>query len=415
MKIAYVVQNAGFDLGVDTGIPSTIKQTLRHLTREECATSYFELRGRMVNRIDDIDAAHSANQAQLGLTNARAFKWIESGVRRLQGVMNAPYLAMFDSARFYETCLHFLAEFDVCYEHNSLLSVGAALACKQLGKPYVLMVDSDPILELEMQGQSLQGMRRRLAEWEARQTYTIADRVVCLSNVTRQRMIEIWHVPENKIRLIPLAADVESFGRSYDTKAIRASLELGDAPVVAFVGSFQGWHGLENLIDSFASVAKVFPTSKLLLIGDGPARLNVESRVKALNLSDRVVITGLVPHKRIPELLSVADVAVAPYPKLKTEMWFSPLKIYEYMAAGKPIVASRSGQIAEVIRDGENGVLVEPGDTSSFARAMTDLLSDTAKRRAIGMKARETSLNHSWTKFAQTLKSVFIEAIECHR
>jgi glycosyltransferase involved in cell wall biosynthesis len=178
--------------------------------------------------------------------------------------------------------------------------------------------------------------------------------------------------------------------------------------IVSFVGSFQLWHGIDLLVESFAKVHQQIPKSKLLLVGDGPARKNIEEKFESLGIGSSVQITGLVPQKKIPEILAAVDVAVIPYPELPNELWFSPLKLYEYMAAGKAIVASRSGQIADVIQDGENGRLVKPGEIDDLAKVIVRLLNNPDEREWIGKNARQQAVEqHSWDRYIRHLEEIY--------
>lgn len=413
-RIAYVVQNAAFDLADQSyPIAISVRNIIQSLQRAGLYVNYFDLHGRRVNRIVNVATPELRSPVRLGFSGGAPFCIVESVVRRIQRVVKWRYLALFDSARFFDACIHALPGFDICHEHNSVLSIGAALACWRLNIPYIITVDADPILELDVQGLPLRGLQSWMAHWQARQTYRIARRVLCLSEATRRRLIEYWHVPEEKIVVLPLAADTELFGLQYDASEVRRSLGFGDEPVVGFVGSFQLWHGLENLVDSFAGVHQHFPRARLLLIGDGPARQTVEERARMLHLQDAITITGRVNYRDIPQYLAAVDVAVAPYPRLKYEMWFSPLKLYEYMAAGKAIVASRSGQIPDVIQDGYTGLLVEPGDTADLARALCQAIADPDLRRSLGANARrQAEVRHSWSHVAEKLKEIYGEVLE---
>ena len=118
----------------------------------------------------------------------------------------------------------------------------------------------------------------------------------------------------------------------------------------------------------------------LLLVGDGPLRSWTEGYIQGARLAEKVTITGWVPYDRLPRLIQRMDVAVAPYPFLEN-FYFSPLKLFEYMAVGKPVVASRIGQIQEVIQDAETGLLVRPGDPGDLVEKMSGyaILRDFAK------------------------------------
>ena len=121
-------------------------------------------------------------------------------------------------------------------------------------------------------------------------------------------------------------------------------------------------------------------------MGDGPARPDIDDWIANLHLESKVIITGYIPQNKVPELLAAIDVAVLPYPRFPKELWFSPLKMYEYMAAGKAIVASKYGQIADVLEDGRTGFLVEPGDVDELTQAILRLLGDENLRSQLGPK-----------------------------
>src|SRR5256886_16469048 len=130
------------------------------------------------------------------------------------------------------------------------------------------------------------------------------------------------------------------------------------------VGSMKPWHGLDVLVEAFARLHERAPDARLLLVGDGPARAAVCADLSARGLNGVVHCTGAVAPREVPGLLTSVDVAVAPYPQA-TGFYFSPLKVYEYLAAGRAVVASRVGQLETVIRHDVNGLLCPPGDRKS--------------------------------------------------
>jgi glycosyltransferase involved in cell wall biosynthesis len=277
-------------------------------------------------------------------------------------------------------------------------------------------MDADPMLELTVLGKPLRGLHRLVAVWETRITYKVAMRIICLSEPAKRHLIENWQVDPEKIAVIPLGVNVDLFAKPYDAKSIRTQLGVYDAPVVMFVGSFQKWHGLDRLAEGFAQILGRVPDARLLLVGDGPARKTIESKVKELGITHAVVFTGLVPHTRVPEMLSVADVVTAPYPRLPQELWFSPLKLYEYMAAGKAIVAAGAGQIADVIKSGHNGILFEPGNGDELAQAAIRLLTDGSERGRLGRNAQQQAIErHSWGRYARQVEEVYFSAMQDRR
>ena len=180
-----------------------------------------------------------------------------------------------------------------------------------------------------------------------------------------------------------------------------------------FVGGFWHWHGLDLLVDSFRDVAARVPNVQLVLVGDGPTRSALEERVAKQGLNEKVIFTGSVAHTMIPALLATANICVAPYPHFSVEFWMSPMKIYEYMAAGKALVAADIGLISEVIRDRETGRLVSPGDAQALANVLAELLLDPAQQKQLGENAQQKAiLEHSWERYIAQLEALYSDVIK---
>jgi glycosyltransferase involved in cell wall biosynthesis len=280
----------------------------------------------------------------------------------------------------------------------------------------VLEVHADVInMEMPLHDKPIQGVQHRIAEAITRTCFAAASKIIVVSKPLGTRLQTYWNVPADKIVTLPNAVDLELFTAGTEKDTTRARLGLGDAPVIIFTGSFQPWHGVETLIQAFTRVVTEVPDARLLLVGDGRLRKKLEADVQTAGLANNVIFTGSVAHQAIPDLVNIADVAVAPYTQAETELWFSPLKLFEYMALGKAVVASNVGQIAEVIQDGHSGMLVEPGNASQLGITLVTLLQDAGLRRKLGDRARRiTTEQHSWTSRAHKLEQAFRAALAEH-
>jgi glycosyltransferase involved in cell wall biosynthesis len=341
------------------------------------------------------------------------FRAASSGAWRIQQALGVPYLNVFSNYRAGDAYGQCLPGHDIVYERNSLFRSGVARASRRLGLPYILFVDADELLEHDTLGIGLTGLLRWRAKDLFRFNLRTADRVLCVSDATRDRLVNIWNVAPEKVVVFPNGVDVDRFTPDLESAAsVRRTLQTEGGPSIVFVGGFYPWHDVNTLLAAFALVVTDVPSARLVLVGDGAARPAAGRRVTELGLQDRVIFTGAVPHAEVPAMLAAADVAVAPYGGTSGDFWLSPLKVLEYMAAGTAVVTTRLGQLAQVVSNGVNGLLVPPGDPVALATALGRLLGDDAFRAALGRRAREDAVQrHSWAFYASRLEGLCREVI----
>ena len=225
-----------------------------------------------------------------------------------------------------------------------------------------------------------------------------AARIFVVSEVER-RNLEARGVAAEKIVLNPNAVDVELFRPGVGGAAIRRDLGIKETDLVAgFVGTFGPWHGVVQLAEAIKLIPEKAPL-RFVFVGSGSLREQVEGILRNEIEARRVIFTGAVAHERVPALLDACDVLVAPHVPLAdgSDFFGSPTKIFEYMAMGKAIVASRLGQIGEVLSDGETALLVEPGSVNGLAAALERLVDLGELRTRLGANARAAAVReHTW-------------------
>lgn len=230
-----------------------------------------------------------------------------------------------------------------------------------------------------------------------------AARIFVVSDVER-RNLEARGVTAEKIVVNPNGVDVEHFRPGVGGVEARRELGLQDDEVVAgFVGTFGPWHGVEKFAEAIKSIPAEAPV-RFLLVGSGSLHREVEKQLEAEVDSGKVIFTGSVAHERVPALLDACDILVAPHVPLAdgSEFFGSPTKVFEYMAMGKAIVASRLGQIGEVLTDQGTALLVEPGNVGELAAAIMKLIEKKELRIQIGARAREVAEREfTWKHNAQ--------------
>jgi len=233
-----------------------------------------------------------------------------------------------------------------------------------------------------------------------------AARIFVVSEVER-RNLEARGVASGKIVVNPNGVDVERFRPGVRGVEARRELQIADDEVVAgFVGTFGPWHGVEKLAEAIRKIPADVKV-RFLLVGSGSLHAAVE---KQLEGDKRVIFTGAVAHDRVAKLLDACDVLVAPHVPLAdgSEFFGSPTKIFEYMAMGKGIVASRLGQIGEVLVDGETALLVEPGDVEELRASILRLVESEELRKRLGARAREVAESeHTWKRNAQRVLDAY--------
>jgi glycosyltransferase involved in cell wall biosynthesis len=266
--------------------------------------------------------------------------------------------------------------FDIVYERASLWSEAPMRHAARTSAVGILELNA-PLIEEQARYRTL--VQTDVARALLRSSLQAARLVVAVSDEVAESARKLGGRPVN-VHVVPNGVDIRRF-------TPRSDRRLSAAFVVGFVGTMKPWHGLPTLVEAFAMLARTRPEVRLLILGDGPERPRVVSRLKELGLLDRVTITGDIAHDDVPGLLAEMDVAVAPYPPLEG-FYFSPLKLTEYMAAGLAVVASAIGQVTSLIRHGETGLLVTPGDAGSLALALQRLHGDLPLREKLGRAAR---------------------------
>ena len=420
LNIAYLYQDSSIRFYEPQAAQLHIYHTMRGLQQAGHEVKLLALRGRQILYTNDLhifssDNLHDGHYGQLGFSGTALFKRFESLIRRIQSELSFPYLALFDSYRVAEAANRNLKGIDLIHERFNLLALGGVWASRKLGIPLVLEVNADLLEQRKYKGVPERGLRRQFAIWATRMTFKSAAKIICVSDGLRDHLRSTWNVKENKLIVLPCAADVQSFGANHNFELIRRSLGLTAEPVVIWVGGFYPWHDLDLLINSFAQVLQKLPNARLILVGDGKTRPMVERKVLDEGLGHAVIMTGAIAHHRVPEILSIADLAVVPSAPVIASRGGTgaPLKLFEYMAAGKPIVATAIDQTTEVIRDGHTGILVNAGSVSDFADAILTLLCDSAERSRLGQNARQQAIEqYSWEQYSRRLEEIYLSIME---
>lgn len=362
MRIAYVSVDPGIPVFGTKGASVHVQEVVRDLLARGHEVEVFATR---------IGSDVPVDLADLAVHHVRVAKTDDAAAReRAQAEASASIAAKVTAW-----------EPDLVYERYSLFSTVLADVVEATDAAGVLEVNA-PLVEEQARHRDLVDAD---AAWAAlARQVAAASATVCVSDLVRD-----W------VRAHTTAGRVHTVPNGVSTSRIRPAAEAVGDPVVTFVGTLKPWHGVDVLVDALARARVPW---RLRVIGDGPQCEALTEQARALGVE--VDFRGAVAPAEIPDHLAGSAIGVAPYPATaaETDQYFSPLKIYEYLAAGLPVVASRVGQVPAIVRDGLTGLLVAPSDPDALAAALDALARDEVTRRAMGHAARaEAEAHHSWT------------------
>lgn len=223
-------------------------------------------------------------------------------------------------------------------------------------------------------------------------------------------------VPASRVLQTEWGADTDRF-RPGAPGPVPFTRTAGDT-IVIFVGAFRAWHGASHLVEAMRALdAKGRRNIKAVLIGSGPELIPAQ---RAAHGIDNVIFAGTLPHESVPSALAAAHIGVAPFDvirhaPLQLDFYWSPLKIFEYMASGLPVVAPRFDRLTQIVRDGREGILYDSRESNALELAILRLVDDAALRERLGAAGRTRVVEQfSWERHCQALDRAIRAARDAH-
>lgn len=303
---------------------------------------------------------------------------------------------------------------DLLHAHSPVLNAWPAIRVgRQLGIPVVYEIRAfweDAAVDHGTQSEG--GPRYRLTRSLETRAVRAANQVVTICEGLRSDLVARG-VPAAKIGVVPNAVDVDHFSLGgVPDPQLKARLGLSGSRVIGFLGSYYAYEGLDILIQSLPLILERAPDVNILLVGGGPQEANLKAQVQAMNLADRVIFVGRVPHAEVNRYYDLVDLLAYPRHACRLTDLVTPLKPLEAMAQGRLLIASDVGGHRELITDGITGVLFRADDVADLAAKAVATLNLEDGGASLRAKARQfVERERTWTRSIENYKAIYGRAL----
>lgn len=289
---------------------------------------------------------------------------------------------------------------DVIYARYYGFSFSQLIIAKLFRIPYVVEING--LLMKEMKLSNTAKLIICIVRISERFNYKNAKRIIVVTQAIKEDVKDLYNIPDEKIIVIENGANTELFRPMNED--FRNDLHLDwNYNYVGFSGSFNIWHGLEDLVKSAPLVLKEVENTRFILVGDGLMKKKIVQMVNDLNLTDNFIFIDRVPYEDVPKYINPFDICVI---LKKKDIPGCPLKLYEYMACGKPVVATNTKDF-RALDEYNAGILVDPEKPEEVADAIITLLKDKELREEMGKNGRKYVVeNRSWESVARRVEGV---------
>lgn len=302
---------------------------------------------------------------------------------------------------------------DLLHAHSPVLNAIPALwAGHKLGIPTVYEIRAfweDAAVDhgTYTEGSWKYRLTRYIETWVCRK----ADQVGVLCQGLKNDLIK-REIPSEKLTVVYNGIDADAFRVCEPDGEYQNAWELNGKKVIGFIGSFYRYEGLDLLVKAFARLAVGRPDVRLLLVGGGEMGAELKAQITQLNIREKVVMPGRIPHDRIPGVYSLVDILAYPRYSMRLTDLVTPLKPLEAMAMGKALVASDVGGHKELIRHSETGILFPAGDASALTESLKKLLDDQVFCQNLGENgAAWVRQEHTWEKTTAVYPDIYAKAM----
>lgn len=301
---------------------------------------------------------------------------------------------------------------DIIYNRCFSCKIGYILS-KILNRPFIIEVNGIADDEAKLLGIYKNYKYTSIIRKKFRQFFfKSASKIVAVSPGIKEELIKSFQIPSEKIVVIPNGANTELFmPMCQETAKKELGLDISKK-YVCFVGNLAPWQGVECLVEAAPLVIENAPETRFLIVGDGMMYIPLQNLVKEYHLEKYFYFTGRIPYDVVPKFINASDICVSPFIRARNEkIGLSPLKIYEYMACGKPVIGSNINGVGDFLEKSNAGISFTAENAVEFSKVLIRLLKDDQMRENMGQNGMK--LVNEYFNWNNTAKKIinFCESV----
>jgi len=292
---------------------------------------------------------------------------------------------------------------DIVYERRMSPKISWAVSLLT-GVPFVVEVNGSLDDELRALGRKRRLIRPAIARRIRGQMFSRAARVIAVSSGIRDGLVSMYGLPRDRVAVVPNGANISRFHpKDRNSSRIAVRLDRNDF-IICFVGSLVAWQGIPTLIAAAERLRTRIPHLRIVMVGGGPDTDALKAQVWQSSVRHICIFAGEVPYEDVPTIIAASDVCVAPFARTRKA---SPIKVFEYLACGKPVVSSDIDDIGDFLKRSRAGVVIEPGNAEALANGIEWVYNHPEEALELARRGRlAVEQTRSWEETAKKVSAI---------
>jgi glycosyltransferase involved in cell wall biosynthesis len=403
MKILYLVSNPTYKLDANSGYVSHIKGVINAFTKK----------GHQVNIIIGKNNNKKSDIGKLDIGTNSKVKLIKRFIPNFLWQTGRELSLMKWNKKIFGKLNEIVKEFhpDIIYERANYLSISGVKIGQKHNIP--VFIESNAILSWEKQIRSGRSLIDFLGKRSEKYIYDNCSSIFTVSEPLKERITKEYNIEEDKIIAVSNGVGPEELNPTISSKKIKEKLAIPEKDIiVGYLGSIFPWHGLDNLIKSAKTCLKEMPDLRFLIVGDGEPREALERKTREYKIDEKVIFTGRISKKEVPDYLQIMDICVYPGSQKQINWYGSPIKLFEYGIMRKPIICYKSKVTENILDDLKDGYLIPSGSVEALSKGILKLASEPNLRKKLGKNFQRKVLNnYTWDKIGENILKVIKDKI----